>query len=268
MAESTTVTARLPRNYRERLDALLREGGFSSIGQWLVQTLDTIEDVRKLGSRADQLRGEIRELGRRAERYYSVLPLLEKSGITPKDLAQELDKYKDLSTACRELKREKRDLEVAVKALKNRRAEVEVFLTASQESLGKFAQAAEARFKKVADTAQGEVERLARNAHKLADFKAMIERLRAEHQETLPLAVAFQAMAGPPEAAEEIHPDMILLILDRLLRWTDATGKNPVTNPPSRVAGNKLIKFEKLPLTDVLFWAVVAVAGLCEKEGG
>lgn len=84
----------------------------------------------------------------------------------------------------------------------------------------------------------------------------------------LPLAAALHGM-GAPELAAEVPPATVLLVLDRVRRWSDATGANPRARPPEPITGgNWLHAGWELGLRELVLWVAAALLPLCQEGKG
>lgn len=281
MGESVTVSARLPRDYRQRLEAILAG---RSLGAWLQEVVDGLERVDDLEARAKALEetiadreGRARELEEKLERQRSTLDRLRhlrEAGISPEQLAKwatvlshagtrvddleaDLGRYSSLAAACRELEKREKRLRASVEALEERMGVLrDTVAVLKDTTTSAIAELKETCIKEL-ETAGAE---MGRKIKEYGEACRLSEVLRRD----LPLAAVLHAM-GQPELAPEVQAISALTVLDRVRRWSEATGTNLKSRPPARVTGgNWLYAGWELGLYDLVLWAAATLIPLCE----
>ncbi|MDI6894840.1 MAG: hypothetical protein QME70_09595 [Bacillota bacterium] len=282
MAESVTVSARLPADCKRRLDAMLNG---RSLGAWLQNVVDGLERVGNLEARARELERAIaeREAGLKAleekvrqrqaaleelqalrragvspEQVSKWSAILSRAGTEPSELESDIERYGSLLAGCRELEAREKKLEASVGALEGKRGELEGAAAALRD-------AAVSAIAGLKEQAVAEVE--AAGAEMGEKIKAYGEACRLSEllRRDLFLAGALYAM-GTPELAAEVLPPTVLLVLDRVKRWSEATGANPRARPPEAITGGNWSHAAwQLTLRELVLWAAVTLVPLCQE---
>lgn len=283
MAESVTVSARIPADCKRRLDAMLNG---RSLGVWLQEVVDGRERVAGLETRARELERAIaeREAGlnaveekvRRGRAALEELQALRRAGVTPEqvaawsailatagtdpgELGSEIERYGSLLGACRELEARHKKLEASVRALEGKRGELEGAVAALRD-------AAVSAIAGLKDRALAEVEAAGEEVRQKIEAYGEACRLSQALASDLPMAATLRSM-GDPDLAGQVPTGAVLVVLDKVRRWSEATGTNPRAKPPPAVAGDSWLHAGwELGLRELVLWAGVTLLPLCEGE--
>lgn len=282
MAESVTVSARIPADCKRRLDAML---GGRSLGVWLQEVVDGRERVANLEARARELERAIaeREAGLKsveeklrqrqaaleelqAVRRAGVTPeqvaawsaILSRAGIDPGELESDIERYGSLRAACRELEARQKKLEASVRALEGKRGELEGAVATLKDS-------AVSAIGGLRDRALAEVEAAGKEMRQKIEAYGEACRLAELLRRDLPLAATLYSM-GEPGLAGQVAPPTVLLVLDKVRRWSEATGTNPRARPPEALTGGSWLHAGwELGLRELVLWAGVTLVPLCQE---